>query len=525
MKLSLSRRLGLIVGGSVLGLVAMAAVGLTVLGSSLMEARRDQLTTLVYLAENLCTHYHDLETKGALTTEQAKTQASEAIQGLKHGDAYFFVRDPKNILWSHADPAKVGKPDLGYIWPDGRNVAQVSRELVQQSRIGFFENRVNKPGGQEKFAKLNAVIEFKPWQWVIGTGLFTDDIQAAFLGQALRLLGIGLLLMAAIAGLVAVLARSILRQLGGDPAYAVAVTNAIAAGDLTVPVTIRPGDDSSLLFAMRTMQHNLHEAITGVAHAVATVASGATELSAASEQMASTTSQLAKGNEAIHEVTEQVASQMIHLYESVQQISSHVEESVAQSTQAVSAMEAGVERGHQAAGDMERILGTTQNIAKAVTVIQGIASQTNLLSLNAAIEAAKAGAQGKGFSVVAEEVRKLAERSRAAAVEIQGLLLESNGAVEGGRTSVRTTHELMAKTQEAILTMARMVRAIGTATSEQSEAASEISKHVEDASREVGQSAAASHQLEATVQEVSRTAGEFAKISEGLARTVEQFKL
>jgi methyl-accepting chemotaxis protein len=174
---------------------------------------------------------------------------------------------------------------------------------------------------------------------------------------------------------------------------------------------------------------------------------------------------------------------------------------------------------------MGRIQDSTANIGRAIQVIQEIARQTNLLSLNAAIEAAKAGALGKGFAVVAEEVRKLAERSRQAAIEIEGLLVESRESVEGGRTAVQHNAELLTAIRQAIAAMSGMVLEIGSATDEQSHTSEDVAKRVEEVSREIGQNAAATHQMSATVQEIARTANSLAMVSEELSAAMKLFKV
>jgi len=262
-----------------------------------------------------------------------------------------------------------------------------------------------------------------------------------------------------------------------------------------------------------------------VTRSVTSVASGAAELSASSEEMAATTSQMAKGGETMQAVTEQVASAIVQLSASIQQIASNVKVSVEQSGLAVQSVEQGNVGGRQASAGMERILTATKNIAKAVAVIQDIARQTNLLSLNAAIEAAKAGTQGKGFAVVAEEVRKLAERSRQAALEIDGLIAETNEAVDHGQLSVKETLQLMAVIGEKIRSVANMATEAGVATEEQSRTATEVTRQMEQAAREVGQNASATQQMSATVHEISRTAADLARVSEGLALSVSQFQV
>jgi methyl-accepting chemotaxis protein len=338
----------------------------------------------------------------------------------------------------------------------------------------------------------------------------------------LAIIAAGVLAVLASAALGLLITRSITRPVKGF----LGVLEAVAAGKLTVRAEVTSRDEIGHLGAClnQTLLH-LQEMIRQVAQASTSVASGATELSAASEEMGATTNQIAKGSEAIHRVTEQVASAMTELSTSIQQVGGNVRISVEQSGQAVKATEEGAESGRNASQGMDKIWSATKNIAQATTVIQEIARQSNLLSLNAAIEAAKAGAQGKGFSVVAEEVRKLAERSRSAALEIEGLIRESNEAVESGRSSVEETKTLMVRIQGSIDTMARMVREIGSATEEQSSTAKDVARRVEEASQELSQSAAATHQLSATVQEISRTASDLARNSEGLALTVAYFQV
>ncbi len=299
-----------------------------------------------------------------------------------------------------------------------------------------------------------------------------------------------------------------------------------ATGDLRVKAEAGARDEiGDLGVSLNGMLGRQREAIQGVASATATVASGATELSASADQMSSATQQIARSSETLNQVMEQVAAAMLELAASVQEVAGNVRLSQEESRQAVLAAEAGRRDGEQATRRMEKILATTGNIAQAVRVIQDIARQTNLLSLNAAIEAAKAGAQGKGFSVVAEEVRKLAERSRQAAMEIEGLILESREAVEDGTQAVRAAIGFLGSIHQAIDGVAARVQEIGAATEEQTRTADEVSRRVDEASREVGQNAAATHQLSATVVEIARTSSDLARVSEGLAEAMGQFKV
>ena len=183
------------------------------------------------------------------------------------------------------------------------------------------------------------------------------------------------------------------------------------------------------------------------------------------------------------------------------------------------------EAGQGAVRGMGEIQEVTGQIVQAVRVIQDIARQTNLLSLNAAIEAAKAGAMGKGFAVVAEEVRKLAERSRSSAKEIEELIQRTQDAVSGGVDSVQTTMESLEAIRRRITDMASRIEQIGTFAGSQAETSAQVTRRMGETSQGLAQNAAATHELSATVQEIAKTSEDLAQVAEGLRRLVGGFRL
>jgi ABC-type amino acid transport substrate-binding protein len=172
---------------------------------------------------------------------------------------------------------------------------------------------------------------------------------------------------------------------------------------------------------------------------------------------------------------------------------------------------------------MNAIRDATKRMAQAVTVIHEIANQTNLLSLNAAIEAAKAGEQGKGFSVVAEEVRKLAERSAQATREIQALIQEVNTRVEQGGSTVSRSVESLASIRSHIDNLASNFRGIAEAMKQQTSTGTEVRSRVEGTTKEIERTATASLELSATVDEIVRTSVELSKVAAGLTARVSRY--
>ena len=336
------------------------------------------------------------------------------------------------------------------------------------------------------------------------------------------LLGVGLAMLAAVAFLGVLLTRSIVGPIQGF----MGVLGKVAEGDLTVKAKADHKDEVGRLGrSLNETLGNLKDSLREVTSASGSVASGATELSASAEQMSATTQEIARSGETLHTAIDTVSSAIVQFVASVTQVAGNVEASAKHSEKAVDASEAGARGSRDAAERMDRVRAAAEHISKAVGVIREIAQQTNLLSLNAAIEAAKAGDQGKGFAVVADEVRKLAERSRQATVEIEQLIAETQEAVASGVTSVRDTSEHMSHIRASIENVSVRVKEIGTATTEQSSTAAEISHRMEESAREVGQNAAATQELSATVQEITRTASDLAHVAEQMATAVRKFRI
>jgi methyl-accepting chemotaxis protein len=333
----------------------------------------------------------------------------------------------------------------------------------------------------------------------------------------------GLTLLALISWVVSrTVGRTILRPLA-------ALSRAfehLAQGDLTVQAEVRSRDELGQVAAtFNGTVTQLNRTLHTVDLASARVASGSVELAASAEEMAKAVGEVAQVSEDLRSAGLEVQAALVELSANVQAMSEH---SVRTGTEAEAAERdtaQGTATGHSTAEGMHAIQEATTRIFMAVQAIQGIARQTNLLSLNAAIEAAKAGTLGKGFAVVAEEVRKLAEQSTHSAKEIEEIIGVTERAVAGGDASVQVTIANLASIRTRIADVTRRVHDIGALSSRQAHTSAGVSLLMGRTTAGLNQNAAATQELTSTVQEVARTSEELSRVAEALKEIVRGFKL
>jgi methyl-accepting chemotaxis protein len=305
--------------------------------------------------------------------------------------------------------------------------------------------------------------------------------------------------------------RRIARQLGGEPAHAKAIAARIAAGDLAQPVVVHARDASSMLGALRDMQNGLS----------ATVA----EIAASAEAIAAASGQISTGNLDLSHRTEEQAVALERTASSMEQLTSTVrlnaENAQQASTLAGNASQI-AEKGGTVVGrvvaTMNEINDSAKSIADIIGVIEGIAFQTNILALNAAVEAARAGEEGRGFSVVAGEVRNLAQRSAAAAKEIKTLISASVQRVANGSTLATDAGQTMDEVVKAVKRVNDIIGEISAASSEQRSG-------IEEIRRAVTQMDAGTQQNAALVEEATAAAQSLDDQAKVLKRLVGKFQL
>src|SRR5450830_834003 len=521
--MSISRRLWLILVVAVLMLLTLGLLMLKQIHGDLYQAKRLQTQHVVETASGILTFYHSLETSGAMTREAAQKQALSAVRGLRYNrNEYFWINDLTPVMIMHPANPKLDGQNLSSIRdPDGFAIFNEFVSLAKAKGAGNINYSWPKPGAEAPVKKTSYIQLFEPWGWIIGSGVYVDDVQAEFNVQVWKASGIGLGIAVVMALLVSLIVRSIVRPL---QAAVNAMAN-IASGesDLTRSLDTHGRDEVTQL-----SQH-FNNFTAKLRQVVGQLQMCANALGQSSTEMGNNASQAHDRSQQQSQQMELVATAINEVTYGVQDVAKNAEHAASEMRDA----QAQAEQGQvNIDSSLRQINQLSTTISQAVEVIRSIADQTNLLALNAAIEAARAGEQGRGFAVVADEVRLLAQRTQKSTAEIQAMIERLQGHSEAAVKVISDSHSASQLTIEqagqagasltaigqALLNLNGLNASIASATLQQAHV-------VEDINQNVTQAAGLSHSTAVAAEQSSVASAHLRGLSEQLEGLLRQFKI
>ena len=537
---SISQRFSLLIAIVVFGLIVLSISSLTHQYSSLKDEQYIKTQNVVETAYSIIEHYHALEQNNTLTQQQAQSQALNAIRALRYDKTnYFWINNYQPTMVMHPiKPALDGKDLTNNKDPDGKALFVDMVNIVKRSGEGFIPYKWPKPGKDKPVEKIAFVKGFNQWQWIIGSGVYLDSIDEAFSEQRNLIVISAIIMIIAVILLSYFIGKSILipTRLAADMMKDISQ----GEGDLTRKLNESGNDEISELsrsfnlFALKMRESLVHVAqsandVSEHAHTVDDSSrtshsfielqnDSSTQVAAAMEQMTHQIHDVSRNAEAAEQAAKDAA-----------QNASTGKNVVAQTITAIETLSSNIETVSRVTEDLAN---ESHNIGSVLDVIRSISEQTNLLALNAAIEAARAGEHGRGFAVVADEVRTLASRTGQSTDEIQTMITKLQEGAKAAVEAVKSSQALSVSTvdqassantslneiERLVSIITEMNSQIARATEQQTQAADEVNLRINELSQSTEQSLNNTKQLTDASDNLKQS-------SEGLSSVVNRFKL
>ncbi|MCC8938092.1 methyl-accepting chemotaxis protein [Bradyrhizobium sp. Arg68] len=533
--LRISSKLMIMVGVAVLGIVAVAGVGLTTLRASLLEDRKAKLQDLVTLARQAVDLNYQASKAAGLSDTDAFERGRALLRTLRFGQGdYFYAFNAQGLVQSHPNPKVEGQTLYNSPDPNGVLFTKLQIERAAQGG-GFVSYRFQKPGSTEPVPKISYAVEFKPYGWTIGGGIYLDDVDAIFWSQARWIGGLVAAALLLVIAMCLLLGRSIVGPITGMTA----AMRKIAAGDTAtmIPAQDRRDEVGAMAQSVQVFKDSMIEAVrlrgeqdelkkrsetekhgflgrmadefeNGVRASLDALAGAAVELRATSNSMSTAADDASRQATTVAAVAQQASANVQTVAAATEELSSSVSEIGRQVAQSTEIAHKAVEEANRTNTTVQGLSAAAQKIGDVINLISDIASQTNLLALNATIEAARAGEAGRGFAVVASEVKSLASQTAKATEEISAQV----AAMQEATTEAVHAIEHIGGTIGGIN---EITVAIASAVEEQGSATREIARNVQEAAR-------GTSEVSGNIGVVTRAAGETGTAAGRVLTSAEQ---
>ncbi|WP_351009662.1 methyl-accepting chemotaxis protein [Shewanella sp. S1-58-MNA-CIBAN-0166] len=496
------------IANRLLGMLALAIIAtvivfwfsLTRVENVLINEKEAKLNALVDIATTIADKYYQDAQSGILSEDEAKVMALAAIDKLRYsGNEYYFSIDTQGTMIQHAFAKQlVNTKVLAMQDPNGVKLFEQMIQRTEQQDSARVDYMWNKPQQEQPSPKMSVVKRFRPWGWIIGTGIYVDDIQNdknQFITQYLLLLALVWLP-------VILLLFFIIRSISGPMIETISAFKNIAKGegDLTLRLSEEGNDE------LKQIAHHFNAFIDKIQKVIISVSHSVDESSRLAQNMSTIAQQANQISSNVQAETENVATAINEMSMTASEVASnaqlaadsthHADKEADKSANVVdNAMKKISELSSELAATEEVAKGlqvSSSKIGQILDVIVGIADQTNLLALNAAIEAARAGEAGRGFAVVADEVRTLASRTQASTSEINLIIDAIRSAIDSVNASVARakvkSSETVNETQQVVVALenikssieqiSQMNVQIAAATEEQSTVIGELNMNI-----------------------------------------------